>query len=209
MANIVLPQVAVLNNLNDNANLLVEQNGEINRFAIADLDIGGGDVTINLNGDSVSSPTGINADSLGGYPASEYAKLNDLSEYAKLNDLEDINTGVTMDLLWENASPTSAFAAQTIDINLSNYWGVKIIWNIIDTLNYTNTIESQKGTRTFIHAAIGASSPYIYTSQRGVTTYEDKLEFSDGAYGAVNTGAVTKNNCCIPIRIYGIKGVKI
>ena len=139
MANVVLPQVAVLNDLNNNANLLVEQNGEINRFAIADLDIGGGDVTVNLSGGSASSPTGINADSLGGYPAADYVRnahraltvdLNDVrdgvialsnadmlggvaaSEYAKLNDL-----GIPMELLWENASPTSEFATQELIIN--------------------------------------------------------------------------------------------
>lgn len=42
MANIILPWVNILNEINDSATMLVEQNGEINRFNIADLDIGGG-----------------------------------------------------------------------------------------------------------------------------------------------------------------------
>lgn len=46
---IVLPQVEVLNSISDSAKILVEQEGEINRFAIANLDIGGGDVSVDLD----------------------------------------------------------------------------------------------------------------------------------------------------------------
>ena len=46
---IVLPQVEILNSISDSAKILVEQEGEINRFAIADLDIGGGDVSVDLD----------------------------------------------------------------------------------------------------------------------------------------------------------------
>ena len=38
MANIILPQVEILNNVKENANLLIEQDGVINRFAIDNLD---------------------------------------------------------------------------------------------------------------------------------------------------------------------------
>lgn len=78
--NIVLPAVPVLNEIDDSTKLLIEQAGEINRYPISDLDIGGGDVTIDLSSsDSVdidSHP--IDADTLDGKPASEYATLLDI-----------------------------------------------------------------------------------------------------------------------------------
>lgn len=92
MANIILPQVSILNNLANDANLLVEQNGEINRFAVTDLDIGGGDVTIDLASGINSAANPIDADSLGGYPAEDYARLADIT--GKLTvDLSDYNNG--------------------------------------------------------------------------------------------------------------------
>ena len=81
MANIILPEVNILNEINDSATMLVEQNGEINRFNIADLDIGGGDVTIDLEDSNISKPNPVNADTLGGCSPEEYAKKNELEEF--------------------------------------------------------------------------------------------------------------------------------
>lgn len=81
MANIILPAVPVLNEIDDNTKLLIEQAGEINRYPISDLDIGGGDVTIDLNspgGDSTDTGNPINADTLGGKPASDYVLKDEL-----------------------------------------------------------------------------------------------------------------------------------
>ena len=81
MANIILPAVPVLNEIDDSTKLLIEQAGEINRYPISDLDIGGGDVTIDLNspgGDSINTGNPINADTLGGKPASDYVLKDEL-----------------------------------------------------------------------------------------------------------------------------------
>lgn len=79
MANIILPQVNILDTVSDNTNLLVEQSGTINRYPISDLDIGGGDVTIDLDGNAISDGTNpINADTLGGNLPEHYATMNDL-----------------------------------------------------------------------------------------------------------------------------------
>ena len=78
MANIILPQVSILNEINDSTNLMVEQNGEINRYPISDLDIGGGDVTINLDSNTgVGTAANINATTLGGYAANDYVRHDD------------------------------------------------------------------------------------------------------------------------------------
>ena len=90
--NIILPAVPVLSEIDDSTKLLIEQAGEINRYPISDLDIGGGDVTIDLSSsDSVdNSGNPINADTLGGKPASEYVTkdmLNALVLQLQYNNL--------------------------------------------------------------------------------------------------------------------------
>ena len=80
MANIILPAVPVLSEIDDSTKLLIEQAGEINRYPISDLDIGGGDVTIDLldNDETTDSGNPINADTLGGKPASDYIIKDEL-----------------------------------------------------------------------------------------------------------------------------------
>ena len=80
MANIILPAVPILNEIDDSTKLLIEQAGEINRYPISDLDIGGGDVTIDLSNNDETTDSGnpINADTLGGKPASDYILKDEL-----------------------------------------------------------------------------------------------------------------------------------
>ena len=112
MANIILPQVNILDTVSDNTNLLVEQSGTINRYPISDLDIGGGDVTIDLDGNAISDGTNpINADTLGGYSADEYVKRDQLSDFTPTNSVE-LNysivggttepTNPTQNMIWIN-----------------------------------------------------------------------------------------------------------
>ena len=56
MANIILPAVPVLNEIDSSTKLLIEQAGEINRYPISDLDIGGGDVTIEIDPSAKEKP---------------------------------------------------------------------------------------------------------------------------------------------------------
>jgi hypothetical protein len=56
MANIILPAVPVLNEIDDSTKLLIEQAGEINRYPISDLDIGGGDITIEIDSSAKEKP---------------------------------------------------------------------------------------------------------------------------------------------------------
>lgn len=86
MANIILPQVNILSEINDSTKLMVEQDGQINRYPIADLELGGGDVTIDLsNSGNAEEAVGINAASLGGYPAEDYAKVSDLNDILEID----------------------------------------------------------------------------------------------------------------------------
>lgn len=134
MANIILPAVPVLNEIDDSTKLLIEQAGEINRYPISELDIGGGDVTIDLSSsDSVdidSHP--IDADTLDGKPASEYVT----KDYLILNDIDADTLGgigadqyVTKDML-NNSS---------VKLNFSVVGGTEEPSNPTENMIWVNT----------------------------------------------------------------------
>ena len=231
MANVVLPQVSILNSLANDANLLVEQNGEINRFAVTDLDIGGGDVTVDLAGGLASIPTGINADSLGGYPAEDYVRNRDqaltvdltdvregvvalsnadmlggvaANDYAKLSDLN----GLQMELLWENASPDSEFAAQTLSIENGPYD------MFIVTARKNTTSKDYPNTITFKNKSGKINGFSEYLQYRSLTITDNTFNFSDAVryttYGSSSSSSKDNDNSnVIPIYIFGIKGVAL
>lgn len=74
MSNIILPKVQILDTISDEAKILIEQDGEINRFAVTNL--GGGDISINLE-DTINGNTNpINANTLNGKPESMLSVAN-------------------------------------------------------------------------------------------------------------------------------------
>lgn len=100
-------------------------------------------------------------------------------------------------LLWTNASPTSAFAAQTLAISLADYEIVMI--------------ESKQGS-TFCNVGeitIMFSRDSYYPCTRDVTTTTTGISFGSGLQRTEcpGSGTATVNGLCIPRRIYGIKGV--
>ena len=95
--------------------------------------------------------------------------------------------GMTMELLWENASPTSNFAAsQTISLDLSKYDLVKIQFNLDGNGRMVNSFDTQLNRACMFETL---------TYTRHFIVYEDKITFTD----CTNVGAA------IPFRIYGIK----
>ena len=117
-----------------------------------------------------------------------------------------------MDLLWENASPTSAFAEQTIALDLSKYDCVMVTargyddWDIeVDTF----VSKGECGILAFSDA-LSLANHTIYVFFRTVRFNVDGLVFTGGgAKPVTNTtsGPGTEGKACIPHRIYGIKGV--
>ena len=110
-----------------------------------------------------------------------------------------------MDLLWENASPTSDFAAQTVALDLSGYTKVVVIVNYHKD-SYSS--QSEHGGCGYGFALVGGeqSNVTVYASygSGGVFSRSFKatisgVEFTQTRYASVgNVGA-------IPLRIYGIK----
>lgn len=107
-----------------------------------------------------------------------------------------------MDLLWENASPTSAFAAQTVNVNSIGYSLVKIIWSY--DINHPDRCSSQD-------APLGKTMEMTIWSDAATPT--GYYRFADiNQDGSITfTNASIRNNVnasnanIIPYRIYGIK----
>lgn len=123
-------------------------------------------------------------------------------------------TGVeTKTLLWTNASPTSAFANQTLSLGLSGYEAVEIEYcygssytNVVETGIYKKSYTQQYMT---CHGDIKTDNTGFYISQRLVTVTASGITFGKGTYKNISAAAkgAEGNNYCIPLKIYGIKGV--
>lgn len=114
-------------------------------------------------------------------------------------------------LLWENASPTSNFAAQAIKLNLADYDFVEVVClagKSLDNSTYTEkTVIGMKGVhRTDINTNNTATTGIAL---RNYTTDVNGITFNDVTYKSGATGSPsTNNNYLTPYRIYGIKGVQ-
>ena len=112
--------------------------------------------------------------------------------------------GTSLTKIWENASPTSAFTAQTLTINtLSNYDWYVIIYKFYTTLDYVLMGFGAVGNDTIINMADAGS---VY--RRNVEYSTNNLMIS-GVNGTRISGAadISDNKYLIPLMIYGVKGV--
>ena len=122
------------------------------------------------------------------------------------NHLEDKNNphkvtceqigATSMELLWENASPGSDFAAQTIALDLSGYDHV-IIEAVANVAGWA--IVQSFTCRVGVDSCLLIPSNAVLNN-RSFTTSTTGIRFDGGS-----SGANALNNCCVPIRIYGIK----
>lgn len=110
-------------------------------------------------------------------------------------------------LLWTNASPTSAFAAQTISIDLSGYASIMTVFA------YATTVTGRRGTQTQLvdDAKYAFDAPNESESglwcRRDVTAAATGVVFGGGGYFSADAGFTANNIYAIPLYIYGIKGV--
>lgn len=119
--------------------------------------------------------------------------------YLDKNGLEYFaNKIVKIKKLWENASPTSSFAAQTISIDLSDYDFV-----------FITSVSSSGATKYSIYwGAVGGAilMNYVYyTSQiislnRALAVNSDSIDV-----GNCTSNASNNNSVLIPLKIYGVK----
>ncbi len=109
-----------------------------------------------------------------------------------------------MTLLWENASPTSEFAAQTVTLNsdLSNYDAVLLLYRITTSKTWVMPL-------FLITDEPGYCAVHItYNATRRVTANNgNQLTCYDASVAKTYGSPATDNSYCIPYKIYGVKWV--
>ena len=115
-------------------------------------------------------------------------------------------------LLWTNTNPNAEFAAQTLQLDMSNYGGALIEagslnWGVIDanakTINYVRKQDGYQGLGSVRAGTISSGSYSKGTSygMRDVIVSDAGLQFMNGYQ---DNG--TQNNArIIPTRIWGVK----
>ena len=127
-------------------------------------------------------------------------------------DADDVGAMSEWELLWTNASPSSSFTAQTVSLDLSNYDAVFVISNMMTTGENNIGVFVRKGlateTNIVMYGAIVAAS-VMAVQRRGVTATDTGVVFSDAKLKAATSTSAgsTENSRCIPLYIFGIKGV--
>lgn len=111
-------------------------------------------------------------------------------------------------LLWENASPTSSFAAQSIDIDGAGYDWCCVTAYVSGNLTTVEVPMATNGAlRDFTHdTGTQAESLYLWTRHFSVTT--TKVTFEKAWLRLTNNASYSKSDSqdkLIPQRIYGIK----
>lgn len=124
----------------------------------------------------------------------------------KLNNL----SGSTMTLLWENASPTSNFAIQTISMDLSEYDAIMLLTRRSTSVHDIGFGISVLGHRGFAQnlAVYTDVSAGVLICGREFTPSASGILIGGGAYKFSNIAMTACNfddSYAIPYRIYGIK----
>ena len=107
-----------------------------------------------------------------------------------------------MDLLWTNASPTSSFAEQTVQLDLSNYSTIVIMYAPYDSLQYYSSMICFKGTIYLVTTDMGSGG--AASVARKATISNTGIAFETARLG-YNGTATNNNTYIIPYKIYGIK----
>ena len=104
---------------------------------------------------------------------------------------------MSMELLWENASPASEFATQFISIDLSKYIEVVIEFQYMTTLNSRYTLQYFVGHPAYMYmlgTTGGAAVRYSYVKTNGID------------FGTSNFNGQQDDSLMIPTKVFGIKG---
>lgn len=131
--------------------------------------------------------------------ASETITRNDLT--AILNEVLPPTPSEYKKLLWTNPSPSSAFAGQTITLDLSDYDEIEIEYQDNQYVGINKSVSTTVGASSYIFTTAGGSGA------RQVTVNANSIEFGAGIYYSSygGGGSTTNNGVCIPSYIYGIK----
>lgn len=102
-----------------------------------------------------------------------------------------------MELLWTNSAPTSAFAQQTVSLDLSEY-----MYIVIEMDQDTNL---SRGRYYFGTVGFVISMSLVPTSITNAYTRTATISASGINFTVGYVGSSSNNNAMIPYHIYGIK----
>lgn len=116
--------------------------------------------------------------------------------------------GLQMVLLWENASPTSDFAEQTIALDLSPYDIIAVLGDGVHAFISHPFTAGKEGVMSN-WVAWGTGLSYQHSGRVVAVSADDAgLTFGPGRLIRQNTGSVENNNSVAkPQKIYGIRRV--
>ena len=137
-------------------------------------------------------------------------ELPSASSVGKLFLIPDNDVHIEIVKVWENASPDSNFAAQTVSLDLSDANLVIIECKASKTgsIEKFTIVKVGGAEQLFMFANAGASSEInVYTRRADITT--TGVEFA-AAYSKVidGTSASSSTTYIIPLAIYAVKGVQ-
>lgn len=108
-------------------------------------------------------------------------------------------------LVWENASPTSAFLAQKINVDLSDAPRIAVRFKYAPDSGATweeEFVNSERGAVTW-HTNTWVNKEYVYHVARTVIPDSTGVDFTDTSMKATNANSPTTNNDrIIPIAIF-------
>lgn len=109
------------------------------------------------------------------------------------------------ELIWENASPTSSFGAQSIDVDLTDakLMLIGFRWSTTngEQIEVLTDLKENVGKRSyaFFPGTISTSGSYIIIHQRTITFNDERITFSDDALKAADsTTPVVSSTYTIP-----------
>lgn len=130
--------------------------------------------------------------------------LEGLSEFYSQLQSSGLASSGGVDLLWENASPTSTFEPQTTSLNgsLSNY-NALLIYICTSRSDYPNW-----RTPTLVYLPYDSTKEYVAISMRGTNEGTRRFTLTDtsvvwaGGYGNTSSASTSLG---VPTHVYGIR----
>ena len=128
--------------------------------------------------------------------AATIANLNSQISSLQAQSQSVSSEDLTPVLLWTNPTPTSAFGAQTISLDLSQYKYVLVVTK-------SSTAEDYKPRTSIVLPVLETYDQPISIATTGSSTYRAATANANGITFGNNS---SRNSILIPYRIYGIKG---
>lgn len=134
------------------------------------------------------------------------ATADSVENLAKSTDekIRQLKADLGLELLWTNASPTSQFEPQTINLSLTDYKYLFVLTELANTVFTTAcNIVLINDAKYCLYG--GNSTDDGGAVFRFVTASSTGLTFYDGGYLNTTGYSINTNTLCIPIKIYGVK----